>query len=81
MGNFIFDQEWSRDTKEGLTLKIKISNSKSQNNLQGPKVPATLESIELIPVIIENYSTPRLATPEETTKILEKIGEKETTLK
>lgn len=81
LGNFIFDQEWSRETKEGLTLKIQISNSKAQNNLQGPKVPATLESIELIPVIIENYSTPRPATPEESKKILAKIGETETILK
>lgn len=81
LGNFIFDQEWSPETKQGLTVRIKISDLGSQNNLQGPKVPATLESIELIPVIIENYSTPRPATPEESKKILEKIEEKNTLLK
>ncbi len=81
LGNFIFDQMWSQDTKEGLTLKIQISKSKAQNELQGPKVPASLDSIELVPIIIENYSTPRPATPEETKKILDKIGETNTILK
>jgi len=85
LGNFIFDQEWSQETKEGLALKIQISNFKFQNSvapgaatlndLQGPKVPAKLDSIELIPIIIENFSTPRRATAEESKKILDKIGE------
>jgi len=83
LGNFIFDQEWSQDTKEGLTLKIQISKNKTSNpaapgaaqldDLQGNRVPAQLDSIELIPVIIENYSTPRPATEEESRRILEKI--------
>lgn len=91
LGNFIFDQEFSQDTKEGLTLKITISKAKLQNpatpgaatldDLQGPRKPANLDSIELVPVIIENYSTPRPATAEETKKILDKIGQKETILK
>ena len=82
LGNFIFDQEWSRETKEGLTIKVQISQmgGNSQNNLQGQKTQTHLDSIELIPVIIENYSTPRLATPEESTTILKKIGEKNTIL-
>ncbi len=106
LGNFIFDQMWSQETREGLALKIKISkqgnchperpqgvegslNLKSisdssipvgmtqgicGNNLQGPKVSTRLESIELIPIIIENYSTPRLADEEETKNILNKIN-------
>lgn len=80
LGNFIFDQEWSAETKEGLTLKISLSAPKSQNNLQGSKKSATINSIELIPVIIENYSTPRPATAEETKKILKKIGQEKTIL-
>ncbi len=90
LGNFIFDQEWSQETKEGLTLKITLSKQASQNpmmpgaasinDLQGPKVPATLKQIELLPVIIENFSTPRPATDIEAKKILEKIGEKENIL-
>ncbi len=84
LGNFIFDQDFSQETKEGLALKIQISKSAIRNSiapdaasaddLQGTRQPAKLESIELIPVIIEN-SQPRLATNDEAKKILEKIGE------
>ncbi len=81
LGNFIFDQMWSQETREGLTLQIKISKIKNQNELQGPRVPAVLKSVELIPVIIDNYSTPRPANEEETKKILDKIGETKTILK
>ncbi len=91
LGNFIFDQEWSKETKEGLTLKIQISKEQTSNSLtpgaatmsdlQGPRTPAKVESIELIPIIIENYSTPRPATTEEAKKILQTIGEKDSLLK
>jgi poly-gamma-glutamate capsule biosynthesis protein CapA/YwtB (metallophosphatase superfamily) len=79
LGNFIFDQEWSQDTKEGLTLKIQVSKNKTPE-LQGSRERAKLESVELIPVIIENYSTPRPATEDESAKILQKIGQKENIL-
>ncbi len=84
LGNFIFDQEWSKETKEGLVLKITLKSSKQKNptiggaasldDLQGTRIKATLENIDLIPVIIENYSTPRPANQEETKSILDKIG-------
>lgn len=61
LGNFIFDQEWSRDTKEGLTVKITLKNG-------------DLEKIDLIPIVIENFSTPRLASDAERQAIFEKIG-------
>jgi len=54
LGNFIFDQEWSQKTKEGLAVKIKISDSK-------------LQSAELFPIIIENYCCARLMTEKEKT--------------
>jgi poly-gamma-glutamate capsule biosynthesis protein CapA/YwtB (metallophosphatase superfamily) len=69
LGNFIFDQEWSRDTKEGLALKITLYNRKSS-----AASAARVEQIELIPVVIENYSTPRPATETEAQQILRKIG-------
>jgi poly-gamma-glutamate synthesis protein (capsule biosynthesis protein) len=72
LGNFIFDQMWSQDTKEGLALKITISKTPTPS-LQGTPIPARLETIELVPVIIENYSTPRLANEVESLKILKKI--------
>jgi poly-gamma-glutamate capsule biosynthesis protein CapA/YwtB (metallophosphatase superfamily) len=91
LGNFIFDQMWSQETREGLVLKIQITKSKLQNplapkaatldDLQGGRLSAKLESIELIPVIIDNYSTPRPANEEETKKILKKIDFTEKILK
>jgi poly-gamma-glutamate capsule biosynthesis protein CapA/YwtB (metallophosphatase superfamily) len=61
LGNFIFDQEWSEQTKQGLTLKITLEKSR-------------LKQIELIPVIIENYCCPRLATEMEKNQILNQVG-------
>lgn len=69
LGNFIFDQEWSRDTKEGLALKITLTCKKTSELAE-----RAVEQIELIPVIIENYSTPRPATEPEAQAILTKIG-------
>jgi poly-gamma-glutamate synthesis protein (capsule biosynthesis protein) len=114
LGNFIFDQMWSQETREGLVLKIRVSKEgchpdrlnasegvegslKYQSisdsstgapslgmtcgdELQGPRLPARLEQIELIPVIIENYSTPRPANEKETKKLLERIGQTTTLL-
>ncbi len=83
LGNFVFDQEWSQATKEGLTLKITLNKSGKCNNqagssacgndIQGSPVPTIIKQIELIPVIIENYSTPRLATEQEKQNIFKKI--------
>jgi hypothetical protein len=126
LGNFIFDQNFSQDTMEGLTLKITISKTgcspspllthstelrvtPSDNrgvrgdapsasdpfgntqglpelsrtgegqrgcadDLQGSRTPASLQSIELIPIIITN-SQPRPATADESKKILKKINQ------
>lgn len=91
LGNFIFDQMWSQDTREGLVLKISLSknvnanpltpNAATLNDLQGPKTPVHLDQVELLPIIIDNYSTPRPASAEETKTILQKIGQTETILK
>jgi poly-gamma-glutamate synthesis protein (capsule biosynthesis protein) len=80
LGNFIFDQMWSQDTREGLAIKIQISKPKSLNQLQGTHQSAKLDSVELIPIIIDNYSTPRPATAEETKNILKKIDINESIL-
>ncbi len=97
LGNFVFDQMWSQDTREGLMLKITLTkpglchpgllpnsptplsrteqiNLVCTTELQGTPKPATLKQIELVPVIIENYGQPRLATEQEKQKILNKIG-------
>jgi poly-gamma-glutamate capsule biosynthesis protein CapA/YwtB (metallophosphatase superfamily) len=67
LGNFVFDQMWSQDTREGLTVNITFQDK-------------LLDKVEVKPVIIENYCCPRWATLEETKSILRKIGLEETTL-
>ena len=42
LGNFIFDQEWSQKTKEGVIAKVKVKENKISN-------------LEFIPVEIRNY--------------------------
>jgi poly-gamma-glutamate synthesis protein (capsule biosynthesis protein) len=97
LGNFVFDQMWNQDTKEGLMLKITLSrkglchpglnpnsptplsrtdqiNLVCTTDLQGSKEPAKLKTIELVPIIIENYGQPRIATEVEKQIILNKIG-------
>lgn len=82
LGNFIFDQMWSQETREGLMLKINlIKTGGSGSGLQGPKTFATLDSIQLVPIVIDDFSTPRLANEIEAKTLLEKIGLKENLLR
>jgi hypothetical protein len=57
-GNFIFDQEWSRKTKEGVLGHYIFSDKK-------------LQSAWYTPVIVEDYSQPRFASDVEGVSILE----------
>lgn len=59
-GNFIFDQMWSQKTKEGIIGEY-IFNDKE------------VEDIYFYPVIIENYNQPRIASPDESRKILDEM--------
>jgi poly-gamma-glutamate synthesis protein (capsule biosynthesis protein) len=61
LGNFVFDQDWSRDTSEGLTLLAEFSNGK-------------LKQITLHPVVLQNNCCPRWANETETKTILQKIN-------
>lgn len=61
LGNFVFDQMWSRETREGLTIKLSLENNK-------------LSKIELKPVIIDNFCCARPADPDESAAILSRIG-------
>lgn len=81
LGNFIFDQEWSRDTKEGLTLKITLDSRKPSVPTNDSSLGTRVEQIEMIPVVIENYSTPRPANETEAQQIFKKIGAPEKILK
>lgn len=86
LGNFIFDQEWSRETKEGLVLKIALENQKSTNPCTPAKeVQATsktvVRQIELIPVVVERFSTPRRASEAEAQQIMKKFEATESILR
>jgi len=61
LGNFVFDQEWSQETKEGLILQAVWQDRE-------------LQELKLIPIIVEDYSTPRLANSVESEKIMKQIG-------
>jgi len=65
LGNFIFDQV-APGTNEGLTLKVT-----AEKDAEGA---GRITTIELVPVVIEGYCCPRMATEEEKTKILGGIG-------
>jgi poly-gamma-glutamate synthesis protein (capsule biosynthesis protein) len=61
LGNFVFDQDWSVDTSEGLALLAKFSDGK-------------LKQIDLRPVVLQNNCCPRWADDTETKTILQKIN-------
>lgn len=48
LGNFVFDQEWSQETKSGMALHLSYSGQE-------------LISIETIPIYIENYGQSSIA--------------------
>ena len=56
MGNFVFDQNWSDETREGLLLKINLN-------------PTSLLRAELIPIFV-NDGQPVVAAGERVEKIL-----------
>lgn len=62
IGNFVFDQMWSEETRQGTILDLIYEGTK-------------LVSIKFQPTIIEDYAQPRLATEEEKKVILERIWE------
>ena len=60
MGNLVFDQMWSEETREGIIVKCKFINK-------------DLKQIEFIPIKIENYNQPRKASNSESSVILERM--------
>jgi poly-gamma-glutamate synthesis protein (capsule biosynthesis protein) len=60
LGNFIFDQEWSIETKQGIVAETYFYNKK-------------LVSVPIYPYQIEDYNQPHLATPEQEKQIFGRI--------
>lgn len=59
-GNFIFDQMWSDETKEGIVGKYVISNGQ-------------LKDVQFVPIYIQNYGQPELADSLRAEKILNNL--------
>lgn len=60
LGNFVFDQMWSQETREGLIGHVKV-------------VDGRIVGVTLTPTVIENYNQPRLAGGGESRRILNRV--------
>ena len=69
LGNFIFDHK-PLPTRQGLAVRVRATLEPST----GAERRGAIAELELLPVLIENLSTPRLATAEEARSILSSIG-------
>ncbi|MFA6391908.1 MAG: CapA family protein [Patescibacteria group bacterium] len=61
LGNFVFDQMWSQETREGMIAEITFSKE-------------GISGLEFFPVIIEDYAQPRFASSEEGSVILDRLN-------
>lgn len=69
-GNFIFDQQWSRETKTGIAVKILISQNK-------------IIAADIYPLFISDYSQPELLEGKKQDVVLnhlEEISQKQSSL-
>ncbi len=60
LGNFIFEQMWSKATRQGLVVKLMFSQ-------EGVK------DVEFLPVVIENFAQPRPLEGKEREKVLARL--------
>lgn len=62
LGNFVFDQMWSEETRLGVIAKIYFNSSDKK-----------VSGINFIPIKIYDYSQPRITEKEEAKKILDRL--------
>lgn len=60
LGNFIFDQMFSEETRNGLGVRLSFVDKK-------------VVQVELLPVLIEDYAQPHLINPSEATTTLQRV--------
>jgi poly-gamma-glutamate synthesis protein (capsule biosynthesis protein) len=60
LGNFVFDQEWSLETKQGMIADVWMQGDKVLN-------------LDLVPVLIEDYHKPRRMSDDEAWPVLEHV--------
>jgi poly-gamma-glutamate synthesis protein (capsule biosynthesis protein) len=83
LGNFVFDM-YDPTANEGLVLKVTLRGEKKSspsamvsNDSGRVEFTTQVEQIECLPVIVENHSTPRLASEEEAARILTRLNLKQ----
>lgn len=62
LANFVFDQDWSLETKQGLIMHLVFRENR-------------LVAIRFVPVLIENFYRPRIVDGTQKTQILNRIWE------
>ncbi|MFH1047131.1 MAG: CapA family protein [Patescibacteria group bacterium] len=62
LGNFVFDQMWSRETRLGLGVRLTLTEH-------------GVESVSYWPIVIDDFSQPRAANEIEANDIIERLGE------
>jgi hypothetical protein len=67
LGNFVFDQEWSIETKQGTMAELLFRGNR-------------VVGVRLTPILITDYSTPHIATPAEAAPIFARIWDATDTL-
>jgi poly-gamma-glutamate synthesis protein (capsule biosynthesis protein) len=67
LGNFVFDQEWSIETKQGAMAELLMRGSR-------------VVGVRLIPILITDFSTPHIATPAEAAPIFARLWDATDTL-
>lgn len=60
LGNFVFDQEWSLETKQGMIADVWMRGE-------------TLLALDLVPVLIEDYHKPRRMSDDEAWPVLNQV--------
>lgn len=60
LGNFVFDQEWSLETKQGMMAHIWMQGDKPLK-------------IDIVPVLIEDYHRPRVMNIDEQWQVMEHV--------
>ncbi|HHE76617.1 MAG TPA: CapA family protein [Candidatus Parcubacteria bacterium] len=60
LGNFVFDQFWSQETREGLTIKVYFSKN-------------GVDKISFLPIVMKNFAQPEAAGHKEADKILKRL--------
>ncbi|MGE5483461.1 MAG: CapA family protein [Ignavibacteriales bacterium] len=65
LGNFVFDQMWSRATREGMAVKLFISKTGNETGV---------EKIEFAPVVINADAQPEMLAGNEAGAVVERLG-------